>query len=185
MGIKVITPPAAEPVSLAEAKLHLRVDGSDDDALITRLISAAREQAEHELDRSVAPQTLELRLDAFPSGAIRLPRGPVTEIVSVVYVDADGAEQTIAGTNYSIDDAQIDAWLLPDYDYDWPSTRDEANAVRVRYAAGWTTCPSAVKQWILLAVGTMYAYREADSDRPALPSTFAHRLLDPYRVHSV
>lgn len=183
MGIRITVAPSVEPVTLAEAKLHLRVDTSDEDALIGRLISAAREQAEQELDRAVAPQTLQLLLDEFPSGAILLPRGPVTGITSLQYVDAAGTLQTIASTNYALDDAQIDAWLLPAYGYEWPATRDEANAVRVTYAAGWASCPAAVKQWILLAVGTLYASREADTDRPALPQGFASRLLDRHRVH--
>jgi uncharacterized phiE125 gp8 family phage protein len=182
MGIKVVTPPATEPVTLAEAKLHLRVDTSDEDALISRLISAAREQCEQEIDRSVAPQTLMLLLDAFPAGAILLPRGPVASITSVQYVDAAGALQTVSGANYTIDDAQIDAWLLPAYGYEWPAARDQANAVRVTYQSGYTACPEAIRQWILLAVGTMYATREADSDRPAVPQNFAARLLDRYRV---
>ena len=122
---------------------------------------------------------------SFPEGAILLPRGPVTAITSVTYVDAAGTTQTIGSTNYLIDDLQIDAWLLPAYGYDWPATRDEANAVRVRYDAGWVTCPAAVKQWILLAVGTLYASREADADRPALPQGFSARLLDRYRVHAL
>lgn len=183
MGIRIVTPPATEPVTLAEAKLHLRVDGTDEDALITRLISAAREQAEQELDRSVAPQTLQLMLDAFPAGAIRLPRGPVISVTSLQYVDEAGVLQTVGGANYALDDAQIDAWLLPAYGFDWPATRDEANAVRVTYTAGWASCPAAVQQWVLLAVGTLYASREADTDRPALPQGFARALLDRYRVH--
>lgn len=182
MGIKVVTPPATEPVTLAEAKLHLRVDGSDEDALISRLISAAREQCEQELDRSVAQQTLMLMLDAFPGGAVLLPRGPVISVSSVQYTDAAGAAQTISGANYAIDDGQVDAWLLPAYGYDWPATREQGNAVRVTYQAGYATCPDAIRQWILLAVGTMYASREADSDRPAVPQNFAARLLDRYRV---
>ena len=183
MGIKIVTPPATEPVTLAEAKLHLRVDTSDDDALITRLISAAREQCEQELDRAVAPQTLQLLLDAFPDGALVLPRGPVTGVTSVQYVDTAGVLQTIAPSNYALDEAQIDVWLLPAYGFDWPATRDEANAVRVTYTAGWTTAPASVRQWILLALGTLYASREADSDRPAVPQGFAARLLDRYRVN--
>lgn len=182
MGIRITVAPTVEPVTLAEAKLHLRVDVADDDALITRLISAAREQCEQELDRAVAPQTVQLLLDAFPAGAILLPKGPVTAITSVQYVDTAGATQTIGSSNYALDDAQVDAWLLPAYGYDWPATRDEANAVRVTYTAGWATCPAAVRQWILLAVGTMYASREADVDRPAVAQGFAARLLDRYRI---
>lgn len=182
MGIKVVTPPAVEPVSLSEAKAHLRVDGSDEDAVITRLIGVAREECEHILGRSVAPQTLMVLLDKFPCGAIVLPRGPVVAIDLVEYVDTAGATQTIAGANYTVDDAQIDGWLLPAYDYEWPATREQANAVRVTYQTGWASCPKVIQQWILLRVGTLYAWREADAERPAMPSGFAERLLDRYRV---
>lgn len=185
MGVKIVTPPATEPVTLAEAKLHLRVDTDDDDAMITRLISAARAACEHELGRSVSPQTLLLTLDAFPSGAILLPRGPIISVDSVGYVDLEGVLQTIAGANYALDDTQVDAWLLPAYDYEWPDSREQANAVRVQYQAGMQEIPEEVQQWILLCIGTLYANREADSDRPALPQGFAARLLDRYRVHAL
>ena len=46
------TPPAVEPVTVAEAKAHLRVDISDDDTYIGTLITAAREWCEEYLDRS-------------------------------------------------------------------------------------------------------------------------------------
>lgn len=183
MRIRITAAPTVEPVTLAEAKLHLRVDVADDDALITRLISAAREQCEQELDRSVAPQTVQLLLPAFPDGAIPLPRGPVTAVTSLQYVDQAGTLQTVSALNYTLDDSQVDAYLQPAFGFAWPATRDEPNAVRVTYTAGWVTAPSAVRQWILLAVGTMYASRESDVDRPAVTQGFAARLLDRYRVH--
>lgn len=183
MGIKIITPPATEPVTLAEAKAHLRVDVADEDAMITRMISAARDHAEQELDRAIGAQTLELLLDEFPDGAIRLPRGPASSIVSIKYVDTSGVLQTISSLDYTLDDAQIDSWVLPAFDYSWPDVRDEANSVRVRYVTGWTACPAPVTQWILLVLATLYAVRESDSDKPAVPQQFAARLLDRYKAH--
>lgn len=185
MGLKVITQPAVEPVSLAEAKLHLRVDHSTDDTLISSLISAAREECEHLLERAVSGQTLELSIDEFPVDGIRLPRPPVTSITSVTYVDPDGVSQTMPSGDYYLDDAQEPNWLLPAYAVEWPDTRAEANAVKVRYVAGYTDCPDVIRAWILLRVGTLYANREADSDKPALPSPFADRLLDRYRIWGV
>lgn len=185
MGIKVITPPTVEPITLSDAKAHLRVDGSDEDALITAAISAARQDCEQRLDRSIAPTTLALVLDAFPAGAIRLPRGPVTAVTSIVYRDTVGALQTLSAANYSLDDAQIDGWVLPAYDYDWPSTRDQANAVTITYTAGYASAPAIVRQWLLLRIGTLYQFREADADRVPQPSTFADRLLDGYRVSAL
>ena len=167
MGIKVITPVATEPVTLAEAKLHLRliVDPADttphpDDAMIQAQISAAREFAEHYTGRALAPQTLELALDEFPADSIELPRVPVTAITSIKYIDVDGAEQTLDAELYSLDDYGITAWVDPAYDTAWPETRAIKNAVKVRYTAGYETAPSTVKDAMLLTVAHLYENRQ-------------------------
>ena len=67
MSIKITTQPSVEPVTLAEAKLHLRVDIADDDTLITSLIAAARQQAENITRRALCTQSWVLVLDSFPS----------------------------------------------------------------------------------------------------------------------
>lgn len=185
MGLKIVTAPTVEPVSVAEAKLHLKVDISDDDALIGALITAAREECEHLTDRAIAEQTLALLLDSFPAAGIKLPRPPVSSITAVEYVDSDGATQTLAGAAYYLDDAQEPSWVLPAYDTSWPSTRGDANAVVVTYEAGYATCPEALRAWILLRVGTLYVTRMADSDKPAMPSPFVDRIIDRYRVMGV
>lgn len=185
MGLKIITAPASEPVSLSEAKSHLRVDHADEDALISALITAAREECEHLLERAVAQQTLALVLDSFPAGGIQLPRPPVVSVTSVEYVDQDGVTQTMSSADYLLDDAQQPSWLLLAYGEEWPQTRDQANAVTVTYVAGYADCPELIRAWMLLRIGTLYANREADSDKPAQPSPFVDRLLDRYRVWSV
>lgn len=187
MGWKIITEPAAEPVSLSEAKLHLRVDGSTEDALITRLIAAAREELEQQLDRSVAAQTLMLVLDEFPAGAIRLPRGPVTSISFVKYINNVGTLTTLDSAAYVLDDNDPEPSVLPAYGLLWPVPRLQANAVQIQYAAGWAAnvCPSSLKQWVLLRVGSMFETREADSDRPAIESAFTARIIDRWRAPGV
>ena len=186
MGLKLITPPAAEPVLLADAKLHLRVDGTDEDTLITALIQAAREACEHELGRVLITQTWEMVLDAFPAG-IRLPYPPCQSVVSVKYIDADGTLQTLSAPSYQLDSHSEPAWLVPAYGYTWPSTREEPNAVRVQFVAGFgdagTDVPEVLRAWMLLQIGHWYANREAAGDARMEKTPYVERLLDRYRVY--
>ena len=82
MALIRIAAPASEPLALADAKAHCRVDHTDDDALITALIVAAREQAEHETGRALVTQTWELVHDAFPEAFV-LRKPPVASVTSI------------------------------------------------------------------------------------------------------
>lgn len=183
MNPKRTTTPT-EPVTLDEAKLHLRVDGSDEDALITALIAAAREACEDRIDGTVPVTGWRLTLDAFP-GAIKLLRGPVSSVQSVKYLDTTGVEQTLSPLDYLVDTASTPGYIVPAYGKAWPETRDQINAVEVEYTAGSAAAPHALKAWMLLAIGEMFANREASAERPAVAHGFADRLLDPFRVWGV
>lgn len=190
MSLRRTAAPAAEPVTLDEAKTQLVVTVSDHDAMITTLVAAAREQAEHRAQRSLIDQEWTLTLDGFPD-AIRLRMGRVTAITSVSYVDADGATQTLAGADYYLDNRnEYEQWLVPAYGASWPSTRDQANAVTVVYRAGEASAgsvPASVKQWILLLVSQWYDNRAAGAERAITeqPRPFWDGLLDPIRVPGV
>jgi hypothetical protein len=122
-SLVVVTPPGIEPVSLDEAKLHLRVTATDDDAYITGLITVAREYLEKIENRAFNTQTIRMQLDSFPdlpnatlkffiptysvesylaraislmSGPLRLYRPPILSVTSVKYLDNNGALQTLA-----------------------------------------------------------------------------------------
>lgn len=188
MSLKLITAPESEPITLAEAKAHLRVSGSDDDALISALIVAARQGAEHITGRALMPQTWELALDEFGE-VIELPRPPFSAMSSVKYIDADGALQTMAEAAYLLDTHSEPARLMPAYGESWPSTRDQANAVLIRYQAGYAgaaTVPQEIKSWMLLRVGMLYENRESVAAGVTLAEVpFVDRLLDAYRTWSV
>lgn len=190
MPLIIITPPASEPVTLAEAKLHCKVDGSDDDTLITALIISAREQAQHRLGRALITQTLEQVLAAFPDG-IKLPLPPAKTIVSVKYIDSAGILQTLDPAAYELDKDSSPGWLVPAYGLAWPSARAVPNAVRVRYTAGYGAAadvPASIKSWMLLAIGTLYSQREVVITGTLvqdLPHYFFDGLLDPYRVYQL
>lgn len=135
-------PPAAEPIHLDEAKAHLRVDYTDEDALITALITAAREAVEQYTGRTLVRQTRRMVLDAFPE-VIALRSSPLRAVESITYVDTDGVTQTLAASGYRVDDVSGVPRIMPAYGESWPSTRDVTNAVVVTYSAGWAVPVSA------------------------------------------
>lgn len=204
MSISLITGPATEPVTLAEAKLHLRVDIADDDALITALIVAARIECENVLKRSLITQTWELVLDSFPSlyrpgppydypATIFLPMPPAQSVTSVTYIDAAGAAQTLASNQYVLDKDSEPARLVSAAGVDWPATNPlYINAVRVRYVAGFgvaaSAVPEVIKLWIKIRAATAYENREQIIAEPRVTVQeipYVDSLLDRYRIVQV
>ena len=101
---KVTTQPAEEPLTLTEAKTHLKVEVTADDSLITALIQAAREEAEQYLNLKLITQTVTEKLDCFPSyeetNLILLSAAPVVSVESVKYQDEDDTQQTLSTDRY-------------------------------------------------------------------------------------
>lgn len=192
MSLTLITPPAVEPVTLADMRLQCRVDAADmaEDSLLAVYIAAARQAAEHELQRALVDQTWELRIDAFPDAEIRLDKAQARSITSVLYVDSGGALQTLSSGAYVLDGNTAPGWLLPADGTSWPATDDVANAVRVQFVAGFgdtaDAVPANVRAWILVTAATLYAQREAidlSGKAAALPGRFIDRLLDEHRFY--
>lgn len=154
MGYVLVTPPALEPVTLAEAKLWCRVDGTDEDTLITSLIVAAREACEAETGLSFITQTWRADFSHFPcvGQALRLPHGPVQSITSVYYYDDQGVDTLLAASGYEVDltNQMTRIWLAPDEV--WPSIEVQANAIRVTYVAGFGAAATAVPARAKLAM---------------------------------
>jgi uncharacterized phiE125 gp8 family phage protein len=176
--IEVVTAPATELITLAEAKQHCRVEVSDDDTYITSLIRRARAHAEHKAGRSFGAQTLRMYLPAFADEVV-LTNGPVNAITSVTYKDAAGATQTASASLYYLDRTDADAVLRLVPGQTWPTTTERRDAVEITYTAGaWTVAPEGAIQYMLLLIGTMYAQREADAERAATTLPFAEGLLD-------
>ncbi|HMR51199.1 MAG TPA: head-tail connector protein [Amaricoccus sp.] len=159
MTLRLITAPADMPVTLDEAKAHLRVDGDHEDALIGSLIRAALAHAEKWCGQPFQEQTWEQVLDAFPAAEIDLEIGPVASVTSVKYDDGDG-EQTVDGADYEVDTVSRSGWVVPAAGFAWPTALDGVSAVRVRFVVG-TSAPLEVKQAILLMIGFWFESREA------------------------
>ena len=197
MGLSLVTAADGEPVSLEEAKLHLRVDIDTDDDAIMGYIAAARAYLEEITGRSFVSQTWDYTIDnEWPwilnldtgghEQVIELPKAPLVSVTSITYVDSNGSNQTLASNQYVVDGANVIGRIYPAYDVDWPTVRTQNRAITVRFVAGYGTMlavPEALKQALLLMVGHFYAMRSpvgpATSEAPMAVSALAA----PYRIY--
>jgi uncharacterized phiE125 gp8 family phage protein len=172
MHIRVKTAPTVEPVTLYEAKTHCRLDyeESEENSLIETLITAARQQVEALTNRALITQTLQLVLDAWPDGAIELPRPPVVTVTSVTYADYLGVPATLsAATDYYLDDESEPALVALRHGKSWPRIAlRSSGAIVVEYTAGYgataASVPRSIVQAMLLLIGYWYENREAMAD---------------------
>lgn len=169
MNYIIKTAPTVEPILLAEAQAHCRsIDDTAENSTLTALIIAAREYCELYTRKALAPQTIELYFDYFPTD-IYLPLPPVTSVTSIIYTDYLGVATTITATDYIVD--AINNRIVLAYDKTWPTfTPYATNPIKITYVTGYTsaTIPKAIKQAMLLLIGHWYINREATgtADKP-------------------
>lgn len=161
------TAPAVEPVTLAEAKTHCRVDTSTDDAYISSLIKAAREWVEQYLDRSLVHTQWAMRVDTFPL-EFELPRPPMatagtTTAVAVTYTLDTGNTTTLSASEYRVDREATPGAIRPVYGGSWPGHRSDENAVTVTwwggYGASGSDVPQAIRHAMLMLIAFWYDNR--------------------------
>lgn len=199
MTWSVTTPPVDEPVTLDEAKLHLRVDAADEDTLITALIQASRQHVENVCERALMPQVWTESLPGFPASmyavpflhmttlsqqAIALRGGLVRAVDSVKYIDIDGAEQTLDPATYITDLTTQPATITPVAPLQWPVTRAQPGAVKVQYQVGYADAaavPATLKVCILLLVGENYTNRSISVDGRLAQNIAIDQLMTPYK----
>lgn len=173
MALQLITPPAVQPISLAEAKAHLRVDHTDEDTLIELLIQAATAYADGAggfLGRALVTQTWDLVLDEFPADWVMIPLPPLQEVLSVEYDDSSGFLTILDPSEYTVDTANEPGWVAIGAG-GWPTPFDGINSIRIRFVAGYAptadsppdltaNIPGNIKAGLLLTIGHLYATRE-------------------------
>lgn len=146
--------PATTPISLTEAKAHLDVSHTEKDTMITLLIAAATAHLDGWtgiLGRCLVTQTWRQDFDRF-NRCLRLPLFPVASISSVKYDDTSDAEQTVTGSNYTLQCDDLGYYVEFKDTYSFPSIHEDRPAVRVTYVAGEAAAPDGVKQAMLLMV---------------------------------
>jgi len=139
-----------EPISLAEAKAHLKVEVSDDDELIIKpLIKAARKYAEDETEMQLIAATFKLTLDGFPGegrngnggiddgNRVYLPGPPLQSVSLIQYTDTAGTLTTLAATEYRVDITRMPGVIEPTYGKIWPTSREQVGSVTITYVAGY------------------------------------------------
>lgn len=179
MNLVTLVQPAVEPVTLSEAKAHLRVDSSDEDSTISMLITAARIHVERYTRRSLVYTAHRLLLDAWPYD-IELPRSPaivaaantVTGIAyatpRIRYYDENGVQQTLtyAAEDFDtlVDDNPPRLVLYPDTT--WPSLQTALRGgIEIDWIAGYgaaaASVPAPLKLVIRMLVSHWFEQREA------------------------
>ena len=184
MPTRLITPPEALAVSLDEAKLNLRVDGTEQDSLITAWIDGITAHAEHLTGRSFINQTWRVTLDDFPD-AIELPCVP--SAVTIKYLDLAGAEQTLDPADYIVDSVSEPGYAVPGVGKAWPETYDRINAVNVDVVAGYgateADIPQGIKLYILARLVEQYD-PATRVEKDTVQSSYLDRMLDRYRIYA-
>lgn len=180
-GLVQTLPPAQEPVLVADAKAHCRVQTGLDDAYLGGLIAAARQRVELETGRQLVTASWRLTLDTFPPDLLRdrhlrdrpwdldrdavaLPRAPLQSVTSVTYLDTAGVLQTLDPSRYLVDAAMHPGRVMPAWGTIWPVARYQSGSVRVDYVAGYgdpTAVPAPLRQAVLMLVAHWYDAREA------------------------
>jgi uncharacterized phiE125 gp8 family phage protein len=186
------TAPTTEPLSSTEAKLHLRVDASDEDTLITALITAARQHVENIAGRALISQTWVALFEEWPKDHFELPMAtPLVSVSSVKYTPDGGVETTLSSSVYYANTvAYVGNVSLAD-DQAWPTdTLRTQNPISVEYVCGNANAaavPSAIKAAMLLHIGHLFENREAvniGNTVNELPLAY-EALIAPYRVRTL
>ncbi|WP_418217439.1 head-tail connector protein [Bilophila wadsworthia] len=181
MTVRLITPPAAEPVTLEMARLHTRAEAVEDDALLTVLITAARQQGEGVTRRVFGESVwvVETGPLTFP---FRLPLVPCTAVASVT-VGGEAVDAGLYGftpSGLSPQESPLRAAFIPGPDFPQGET---VLTVRAGYPAD--RFPEPIRQWMLVRIGTLYEQRESfavGANFNQFDRTFVDCLLDPYVV---
>lgn len=187
----LLTPPALEPVALADVKTFLRIDGNEDDGLMSMLIKSARRMGEEYTKRSFITQKWRLTMDSFTAEcsvpglppylsagmrAIALSRGPIQEISSITTTNSGNVAAPVPAATYTLADNEI----LLNEGQSWPTSLRDRAAVAIEFVAGWESAeevPEPIRQGILQHVAASYSNKVCAE----IPEG-AKALYDPFRA---
>lgn len=181
MSITTVTPPASEPISLAEAKLFLRVDHNAEDNLIVTLIGAAREAVEAGIGRALITRRVRESLDIWRRDAVNgavLGLGPVTNVVAVRLIADNGAQSVIDPERYRLEGNRDRPRLV--FPPGLPSTLRSAGGIEIEYDCGYADdadgLPIALRLATLQIAASLYELRQGEG---AIPEA-ARALMRPF-----
>lgn len=188
MSLVMTSPPAAEPVTIADVKAHLRIDGSDEDILLASLLLTSRLHIETALSLALITQSWTFRLDRWPGErCLELPLAPLRAVAEVRVRDAAGTATVVPAESYLVDLASRPARLV------WnnvapPEPQTPASGIEIDLLAGFgggaDSVPAPLKHAILLLAAHWYEHRdpnEIGSTGARIPDAVSS-LINPFRT---
>lgn len=192
---RVVTPPAIEPVTLAEVLVQCHAVNGVEDSWLTDQITSARQISEEYMNRAFIEQVREVTYDGYPDLPILLPTAPVISIDEISIYDTDNTESILYSTEspppalvgdltFNIDVNTEPARIDLDYGLVWPGTTlRNVSSVKITYTAGYgssaSSVPSRIKSAIKLFVSYMCDNRDGELN---IPRAF-YDLLNPDRFY--
>ena len=189
MALVLTSGRAIESVTLAEAKAHMRIDGTAEDMLTSSLIITSRLHIEAALGLALITQGWSYFIDAWPPAReLNLPLRPVQSITAVRLYAADESVETLPADTYLLDGAGTPARLVRHGNLTWPKPSRAANGIEIAFVAGYgdtaASVPAPIRQSILLLVAHWYEHREpVEIGAAGVPvPPMVSELLHPYRT---
>lgn len=184
MNYTLVTPPSSEPLTLDEAKLHLRVDSNVEDTLITALIKSARAKVESDTWRTLITQTWKLSMDSDEVKTFTgITKSPIQSITHIKYFDINVVQQTLSTGAYQADILNEPARIKIN---ELPQMAEIMNAMEIQFVSGYgvaASVPEDLKTAMLLLIGHYYEHREAVTvgNMKDLPNGY-DTLITPYKL---
>lgn len=165
-ALELVEAPATTPITLAEVKEQLRIEHPDEDVLITRLIAVAVAYTDvtGALGHAMIAQKWAQWLGPNPTQEVRLMLGPVSAVTAVKYYDENGDLQTDTLSNYQITGTEFATHIAPKSGFNWPTTQQRSDAIKIEYQIGYGTSrndvPQTIRHALMMLIGHWYDARE-------------------------
>lgn len=181
-----LTAPAVEPITLAEAKAHLRVETDHEDGLIQDLIKVARQEAERQTSICMIRQDWRLFLDCWPEyGLLEIPIRPLVSVQVIRIFDAHGNAQILPVEAYMVD---AYATLPRIHAIAIPPAQQQLNGIEIDIRCGFgdagADVPDLLKRAILVLIAHWFEFRGtyAPKDQPVSIPPLFDRLIASERM---
>jgi len=183
MHLVITNPPEAEPLTLEEAKKHLRITHDADDGVINALIKTAREMCESHTRLALVARGCSLYLDRWEKEALEIPAPPLLEVLAIIVHGADGGESEFPETSYTVDTHSRPGRILIEGAPPQPGL--PLGGIEIQFTAGFgdgpEDIPNSLREGMLRLIAHLYLNR-GDAPETAIRNSGAAHLFQPYRL---